>query len=950
MKRLITAFILIIAILNISVCFSNSIIYKRAKESKISAGAKLIQYELLTNDGWVIANVIEVDTTDEYTNIEILNAPEGNNSLASVMAMANAKNAVAAINGDFFSGRSGKGHAIGLAVNNGEILTSATEENNTNLKYATLFLDNDDNVFYDYLKNDITLYFNDTTLHVNHINRYNSYPEIPTIYNKNWGEMSLGKSTEEGIIEVVVEDGEVVEIREDAEPVLIPENGYVIRANSTGAEVLRNNLSIGDTITYDIEYTPNIDNIKLAISGGAILIENGQIPETFSHNVTGRNPRTIVGTNKNESIFYLITIDGRISKSIGMTLEETAEFLKSIDIYTAINLDGGGSTTMVAKKLGKLENSEINTPSGGTERLVANAIGAVSTAPDSEKLDGLEIIMDDTNIFANEKRKVKVIGYNQYYNPVEISEDEIRWDYDGVKVDVEDGEVTGSEVGETTLIAKIGKVKGTLDINILSEVNEIFISPKSIVVAPNENVKFTLKAKNINGYYASTNDDTYETKIEKYYKDGKLMDYIPDNAKLENLSFTASESGTYIISFSKGNCTSYAKVDIGNQKFVVLDDFENKSFYFDPYPDEVGGDAIHSDVQAHSGKYSAKLEYDFDRDAKIRGAYIVFNEFITIPKDAIELAFWVYNDAEKDEKLKVKLIDAGGHTKLVVIQDNILHEGWEEIKLDLSGYDLPVKITDVYLAQDNENIRKSGFIYVDDFGYYTNKNASGSNIKLPKDIKVQNTENNDILTDESYKIAFIDTIENKNNLMIELLKNKLLVRDINKNVDEVLITNDTSEKFISNYFGESGEKISKKYHQNIGYDIISNDYVTMITMDISQNSIRKSDGTQFEYLQNDILDEDTGNIIIVLNNSIDNFTDLKERQVFVDMLCDLHRETNKNIVVVHDGYFNDLSMERGIRFLGINSSYNEPIELASYSYLIISIKDNEISYEYKNIF
>ena len=103
MKKLIVILFILIVILNISVCFSNSIIYKRAKESIISSGVKLIQYELLTNDGWVVANVVEVDTTDEYTDIEVLKSPEGTNSLASVMAIANAKNVVAAINADFFA-------------------------------------------------------------------------------------------------------------------------------------------------------------------------------------------------------------------------------------------------------------------------------------------------------------------------------------------------------------------------------------------------------------------------------------------------------------------------------------------------------------------------------------------------------------------------------------------------------------------------------------------------------------------------------------------------------------------------------------------------------------------------------------------------------------------------------------------------------------------------------
>ena len=57
-----------------------------------------------------------------------------------------------------------------------------------------------------------------------------------------------------------------------------------------------------------------------------------------------------------------------------MTQTELAEFLIEKDIYTALNLDGGGSTTMVAQKLGDTELSIINSPSSGVLRNVTNAL------------------------------------------------------------------------------------------------------------------------------------------------------------------------------------------------------------------------------------------------------------------------------------------------------------------------------------------------------------------------------------------------------------------------------------------------------------------------------------------------------------------------------------------------------------------------------------------------
>lgn len=70
--------------------------------------------------------------------------------------------------------------------------------------------------------------------------------------------------------------------------------------------------------------------------------------------IGGRNPRTAVGyTSLNN--FVLVTVDGREGSSIGMTLMELANFMKSIGCVEAINLDGGGSTVMYVD--GKIVNN-----------------------------------------------------------------------------------------------------------------------------------------------------------------------------------------------------------------------------------------------------------------------------------------------------------------------------------------------------------------------------------------------------------------------------------------------------------------------------------------------------------------------------------------------------------------------------------------------------------------
>ncbi len=110
--------------------------------------------------------------------------------------------------------------------------------------------------------------------------------------------------------------------------------------------------------------------IKDALGGNPTLIENGQIIE---RNVTGserffrRHPRTGVGLHPDGRVL-MVTVDGRQDRSVGMTLQEFADLFSSLGATWALNLDGGGGTTMV------VNGGVRNRPSDGSERAVSSAL------------------------------------------------------------------------------------------------------------------------------------------------------------------------------------------------------------------------------------------------------------------------------------------------------------------------------------------------------------------------------------------------------------------------------------------------------------------------------------------------------------------------------------------------------------------------------------------------
>ncbi len=102
---------------------------------------------------------------------------------------------------------------------------------------------------------------------------------------------------------------------------------------------------------------PEYDDVLVT---GPLLVEDTglvKLPETSL--VTTRHPRTAIGT-KNKKKVLLITLDGRTNEAAGMTLNELAAFMVSLKCSDAVNLDGGGSTTMWIN--GKPDNGVVNMP------------------------------------------------------------------------------------------------------------------------------------------------------------------------------------------------------------------------------------------------------------------------------------------------------------------------------------------------------------------------------------------------------------------------------------------------------------------------------------------------------------------------------------------------------------------------------------------------------------
>jgi hypothetical protein len=113
-----------------------------------------------------------------------------------------------------------------------------------------------------------------------------------------------------------------------------------------------------------------------AITGQSILLKDGKILATDDREL---HPRTMVGIDRDAGQIIWVVVDGRRESTTGFTMVQEARLMKRLGAEDALNLDGGGSSTLVTREDGRLQVQ--NTPSDGQERSIPNGLQVVYKKP-----------------------------------------------------------------------------------------------------------------------------------------------------------------------------------------------------------------------------------------------------------------------------------------------------------------------------------------------------------------------------------------------------------------------------------------------------------------------------------------------------------------------------------------------------------------------------------------
>jgi hypothetical protein len=469
---------------------------------------------------------------------------------------------------------------------------------------------------------------------------------------------------------------------------------------------------------------PQVKGVVTSVCGGGpAIVNDGKVNiadegmgESFSET---KHPRTALGLSKDGRTIYLVTIDGRQPRiSVGVSLDELAAYMVELGCWQAINLDGGGSTSMV------VNDKVVNKPSDFRgPRIVANSLLVVAEAG-SGKASTLSFDPSGRPLLvpAGTTVLVEVSALDENSIPVDAKK--------GTPLQVEKTALVKStrqsankssitfsdEASSGEISFTLGGASGTLPVKTV-KLDKITAEPSVIVLGSGDTAKLDISG----------------------IADGQPISLTPEMVEITpaDNSIVSIKDGV-VKGLQKGQTELLVK--IGSSKTAVpvyidmaqgrlIEDFESidsLAAIVGTQFDETATNISLEPANVKQGKSSGKIDYVMTKGGKTR---------INIPIDAtIEeapagLGIWVFGDGQ-EAWLRANLVDNNGTLFIADFTngaDGITWNGqWKHITVPyqaLIGTDfsksprpvLPLKVEHLVIAQDQEAHKKSGAILLDGF-------------------------------------------------------------------------------------------------------------------------------------------------------------------------------------------------------------------------------------------
>jgi exopolysaccharide biosynthesis protein len=691
------------------------------RERPVAPGVTLRSFDRYGPDGftgtpnWLQADSLSVDLT-KGTTVDYL-FPGQVAKGEALSTQATRAGAVAAVNGDFFDINNSTAPE-GVGIKSGELIESPDTDPTWHRSAAIFTPDGLGAIGEVFFEGHITLPAGQVTLAG--VNKPTLDQNAIEAFTPLWGIYCRCRATQGAaqVTEVEVINNRVTAVRPQAGEGAIPTGGLILVGRDAAAATLAA-LHVGDQVSVDYQARTELgQRIKAALNGRQLLVINGVPQKASQGNNVPAAPRTALGFSQDGKKLFLLSADGRQPAfADGLGLDELATMMVELGAYHAVNLDGGGSTTIVAREPGSQAPQLENHPSDGGERPVPNGLALfapqgsgqlkgfwVKTTLDPTRASGSSTVASvrTDRVFPGLTRSLTGNGYDETFGPAQATP---RWRTNSSHVGTVDaqGVFHANNPGTTTATAFRGAIHDQLDLTVLNPLARLESTSKQVALTGEGNASTI----GIVGYDRDGFGAPIEPADLRFTYDHTLLDIAPS----ANGQFTVTgkkSTGSALVTVEAGGVRAVLPVTVGLEEVTVADFDDPTGWQF--FGERATG-AI-APVPGHTGN-GLRLTYDFTQTTQIRTGGALAPAGLKIPGQPRALRLWV-NSTGKGEWASLQVWDGNG-TLLPAFRAGFLtFTGWRQLEFTVPpGTVYPLTLRRFYNAETRADAQYQGDVIID---------------------------------------------------------------------------------------------------------------------------------------------------------------------------------------------------------------------------------------------
>lgn len=929
-KPMISAFMAFCLSIGGSVSVFADNLYSEKTEEIVTKGVTYGYEHRLATDGWQNIHTLTIDLTSDNVKIAPVESSTEYGLKETALKLLNDSGAVAGVNADFFGLTGAYSASFGPVISDGELISVGTDKNLNSKEYAAYFMTDTGNSFIDYLR--FTADFvNDAGARLE-LASINKITELvyPMYFNSSAAPSTADIDKRiDGLVKIVVENDTITYISQPGETVICPNgNGYVIIVKGTYADYANQNFHVGDHVSTRIESSIDLNSIQTAVGGAGRILVNGEKANDGTI-ITGRQPRTALGISQDGNKLILMVVDGR-GTSIGATHDEMVALMKEYGAYNAMHLDGGGSSTMVAETADEDELSVKNTVSEGTPRKIMTALGVFNTSQ-TGSLSQLKLEADAERAFVGESVKTKLIGYDSYYNKVDIPAEQVTYSVTGGNGNAANGILTAYEPGIYTVTAEYGGFTASVNVT-YSYASAMTPSVSSISLDKGQSITLSFNGVDSEGYSAPLTNG---------------ISYVLSNEDLGTISpngtFTAVNNGTGYITCISGTAVCHIPVSVGGT-LKTVESFENSpTVTFSSYPSNVTGSASVTS-SASDGSKGLQLNYKLEKSDDTQAAYAKFNSPIVLNGTPKTITMSVKGNAT-NHWVRGKIIDASGNSYTIDFSKGVNWSGWNEVTANVpSEVTYPIKLETLYVAALTSDSSSEYSIAFDNIKAVVSDGVAD----VPSNPSFNDVQN--VAIDNKDAGSFYITLAG--NVVYSGQNKPSNYTDARVSVNNALQQNSDLMIYAGGCDITSGSSVETiKYGSTYAFHNYNAADLSIIELTAKNGGLRNTQASQWQRFSNDIAAAGNKNVIFIMDVTPSNFRDKLEGDLFKSALNTI-KNIGKNVYVVSaSGNSSWNTVRDGIRYINIPGLWTSSGNLnKDFKTLTIKADGSGMYYDIKSVF